>query len=146
MVRHVIAQQHAAGRSDGDGESPDGRPRLTLLDGNGAPQPRIELAWAGDGERLWPAWRGLPDWENRALEQFGDDLGGHLLVLWALYTFSGPDVQGLLNDMVDDDLQPTFGNSLVADMMCIAFALGAGWARTGGVAEPPPPERIRTRG
>jgi len=98
--------------------------------------PGRQAAWA----RLWPAWRNLEEWEDRVDADFGSELGGEMLVLWALLRFGGSrDLEAILNELVTDDLAPTFGSDLMEDIVAVAFALGAAWAGSvpPGPAEPP---------
>jgi hypothetical protein len=96
-------------------------------------------------ERLWSAWRRVGGWQELASENLGDWLGSRLLVLWALSTFSGRGAgDALLDELVDDDLEPRFGDELLEDMVSLAFALGASWAeQTLAVPEPTRPALVR---
>lgn len=111
-------------------------PVLRLLDGRlDSLPPGRQVAWA----RLWPAWRNLEEWEDRVDADFGSELGEDMLVLWALLRFGGSrDLEGLLNELVTDDLAPTFGSSLMEDIVQVAFALGAAWAGSEAASAEPP--------
>jgi hypothetical protein len=111
-------------------------PALTLLQGSGGAglPPARAASWA----RLWPAWRNFGEWEERIDSQFGEDLGDDMLVLWALLRFGGSaDLEALLGELVTDDLMPTFGGTLVRDIVRVAFALGAAWSGSEAPVEPP---------
>lgn len=105
---------------------------------NGRPE-TVPPAWVGQGVQLWSAWRNSRRWQEHAEDEFGVHLGAHLLVLWALSTFSEDGVgEAVLGELIDDDLEPRFGGELVEDMVSLAFALGAGWAEAnlaGGETE-----------
>jgi len=83
-------------------------------------------SWHASGLQLWPAWRRLEHWEDCAIECIGMDLGAHLLVLWAIYTF-GHGCDPLLAELVDEDAQPRFGDEILEDVARLAFSLGASW-------------------
>ena len=116
-------------------------PALTLIEGrSGDLPPERRASWA----LLWPAWRNLTQWEERIDAEFGNDLGEDMLVLWALLRFGGSrDLEGILKELVTDDLEPTFGGTLMQDIVAVAFALGAAWAGSGDEpgehTEPAPP-------
>lgn len=78
---------------------------------------------------LWAAWQGIGGLEDRVRELCGDELAGELLALWAIARFGdrlgGHDA--VLDDLVDEQLHPLFGDWLLEDVARFAFALGAGW-------------------
>jgi hypothetical protein len=128
------------GRGDGSavGRGP-ARPRSTppalrLLRGHGddVPPEGRSSSWP----KLWSAWRELPEWEDRVDALFGEDLGPDMLVVWALLRFGGSrDLDGLLTELVTDDLVPTFGGQLVHDIVRVAFVMGAAWRATRDAEE-----------
>lgn len=75
-------------------------------------------------DAMWPAWRTLTTWEERAAEEFGSLLGRLLLLLWAVHRFAGVD-QALVvcEELVDLGAY----DPLLADIAELAFALGAAW-------------------
>jgi hypothetical protein len=89
-----------------------------------------EHGWRDVADQLWRSWRSLPDLEERIERSFGPHLGDELLVLWAIARFGcgTPADENAIQALVDDDLRPRFGGAAAADMVALAFALGAGWA------------------
>jgi hypothetical protein len=77
---------------------------------------------------LWKAWRSLSDWECRCASELGDQLDDVLLLLWAVSRLGGnPESDGLLRELIDDDMTPRFGDVFTRDMVVMAFALGGAW-------------------
>jgi hypothetical protein len=76
------------------------------------------------GERMWPAWRSLEDWETASAAEFGESLAELVLLLWSVHRFAGTDAVILAQEISD------FGvcDPLLQDVTEMAFALGAAWA------------------
>ncbi len=92
--------------------------------------------------RLWDAWQALDRWEEAADDELGETLGELLLVLWSLHRMGySSEGEAALGELIDDQLQPTFGDAVLKDLVGVSFALGAAWAdqRRSG----PRPVRIR---
>ena len=80
-------------------------------------------------ERLWNACRALDSWESAVDEELGETLGEILLLLWSVHRLGViSEGQAALDELVDDELHPTFGNSVLLDIVGVSFALGAAWA------------------
>jgi hypothetical protein len=87
---------------------------------------------AGAGA-LWAAWQSLDDWEATADDELGARLGEVLLVLWTIHRIgSSPEGRAALDDLIDEDLHPTFDDPLLEDVVGVCFALGAAWADRRG--------------
>jgi hypothetical protein len=84
---------------------------------------------------LWAAWSHLSELETRVCDAIGDGLAAELLVLWAIARFGGHGQLGdpVLQELVDEEMHPRFGDWVMEDIARFAFALGAGWSGTGGV-------------
>ena len=107
---------------------PAASPPPTLRDGEA--EQRLRVA----GERMWPAWRALQAWEQRASTEFGDTLGRIVLLLWTAHCFGGnEDAVALCLDAVESIDR----DSVLADVAEVAFALGAGWAAASRVDSGP---------
>jgi hypothetical protein len=84
---------------------------------------------------LWDAWQSLDDWEATAGDELGASLGELLLVLWTVHRLgSSSEGRAALDDLIDDDLHPTFDNPLLEDVVGVSFALGAAWAARRALA------------
>jgi hypothetical protein len=86
--------------------------------------------WGPAAAEFWPAWCDLTEFEDLVSDLLGADVGAHVLVLWALSRFGGSPA--MLNELIDDDVLPQFGDVLLEDMVEVAFALGAAWAAKRG--------------
>lgn len=80
-------------------------------------------------ERMWPAWRSLTTWEDRAAGEFGQLLGQLVLLLWGVHRFSGVDEPLVIYEELTD--AGTY-DPLLADIAEMAFALGASWGADPG--------------
>jgi hypothetical protein len=89
---------------------------------------------AGAGD-LWAAWQSLDDWEAKADDELGARLAEVLLVLWTIHRIGySPEGRAALEELIDEDLHPTFDDPLLEDVVGVCFALGAAWADQRGRA------------
>lgn len=116
---------------------------LTCIAGGAPSEPADAFGeWGADGDALWPAWRGMADFEMHVYHELGEEVGQKLLVLWAISRFRDSQAApGALRELVDESGRPRFGDPLVEDMMLAAFALGAAWGTERSAPAPAAEER-----
>src|SRR5437899_1817122 len=87
-----------------DAASAADRPVLTVI----TPQPGAPAsyagsdgAWGAEGAQLLAPWRRRTWWGRRVDNELGEDLGRHLLVLWALDSFADESAgSGILGELI----------------------------------------------
>jgi len=91
--------------------------------------PAPEPAAAPGAMGLWDAWQALDSWERTADDELGPTLGELLLLLWSIHRLgSSAEGRAALDDLIDENMHPTFDDPVLEDVVGVSFALGAAWA------------------